>query len=193
MKITALVLAAGNSSRMGDKNKLLLTFNDQAMVSHVVDQLELSKVDHIIVVTGNEAEKVAASISQKVKFVHNPDYNQGLSASVKVGLSSLPSDTDAVMICLGDMPYITSKIYNKLISAFETGKIIVPTSNGKIGNPLIFSQQYFADFMTLDGDKGARKLLQEYPNDIIEVEVNSDAIFIDIDTPEAYEEAIDII
>ena len=187
-EITALVLAAGNSSRMGDRNKLLLTFNDQAMVSHVVDQLELSKVDQIIVVTGNEAEKVAASISQKVKFIHNPDYNEGLSASVKAGLSSLSNDTDAVMICLGDMPYITSNIYNKLIAAFERGKIIAPTSNGKTGNPLMFSSDYFDEFEKLSGDKGARVLLKQYPEKIIEIDVGSDSIFQDIDTPEAYDE-----
>ena len=93
-----------------------------------------------------------------------------------------------VIICLGDMPYITSSNYNVLIAAFEEGKIIVPTTNGKIGNPLLFASDYFTDFDILEGDKGARKLLKDYPNKIIEVDLNTEAIFQDIDTPEEYEE-----
>ncbi len=189
--ITALVLAAGTSSRMGSTNKLLLKFNEQSMVSHVIDQLMASKVDHIIVITGNDAEKVKGSIRQNVSFSHNPDYNKGLSTSVKVGITALgedcTKDCEAVMICLGDMPYIMAADYNKLIDAFKKDKIIAPTSNGKIGNPLIFSARFFKDFMDLDGDKGARKLLKKYSRDVIEVDVNSDAIFSDIDTPKDYE------
>ena len=139
--IAAMVLAAGRSSRMGDQNKLLLKFNDQSMVSHVIDQLVASNASDIIVVTGNDFEDVIKSITQKVEFTHNPDYNQGLSSSLKAGISALPTTADGVMVCLGDMPYITAAHYNRLIEAFAPGKIIVPTSNGKIGNPLIFSKE----------------------------------------------------
>jgi len=189
-RITALILAAGKSSRMGDQNKLLLTFNDQSMVSHVIDQLTASNVSKVIVITGNEAEAVKKSIAQKVSFIHNSDYADGLSTSVQTGINALSDDVDGVMICLGDMPYITSADYNKLIAAFEEGKIIAPTTNDKIGNPLIFSAQYFDDFLSLKGDKGARALLKKYPEAVIKVDVNSEAIFQDIDTPEAYEETL---
>lgn len=186
-KITALVLAAGRSTRMGEENKLLLTFNDKSMVSYVVDQLLDSAVSDIIVVTGNEVDAVKKSISGKVNYVHNEDYAHGLSTSVKAGIYALADDTDGVMICLGDMPYITATDYNNLITAFEPGKIIAPTTNGKIGNPLIFAKDYFKDFDALNGDKGAKKLLKNYPDNIKEVNLNTDAIFSDIDTPEEYE------
>lgn len=190
-RIAAIVLAAGTSSRMGDQNKLLLKFNDQTMVSHVIDQLVSSNASDIIVVTGNDFEDVTKSIMQKVEFTHNPDYNQGLSSSLKAGISALPSAADGVMVCLGDMPYITSIHYNHLIAAFALGKIIVPTSNGKIGNPLIFSKEYFKDFEGLSGDKGARKLLKTYPEQVVQVDLGTDAIFNDIDTPDAYQDIMD--
>jgi molybdenum cofactor cytidylyltransferase len=186
--IIALVLAAGRSTRMGDDNKLLLKFNDKTMVSYVVDQLASSNVDDIYVVTGNEADAVKKSISEKVTFIHNPNYAEGLSTSVKAGIAALPDDIDGVMICLGDMPYITANDYNKLIDAYAPAKIIAPTTNGKIGNPLIFARDYFTNFEELTGDKGARKLLKDYPEQIIEVDLNTEAIFQDIDTPQEYEE-----
>lgn len=189
-RLTALVLAAGKSSRMGDQNKLLLKFNDQTMVSHVVDQLDASAANDVIVVTGCEFENVRNSISQKVEFTHNPDYGHGLSTSLKAGIEALHSAADGVLICLGDMPYISTKNYNTLLNAFEPGKIIVPTSHGKIGNPLIFSKEYFDDFYALQGDKGARKLLEKYKEKIVRVDLNTDAIFDDIDTPEAYQDIL---
>ncbi len=188
--ISAIVLAAGNSSRMGNDNKLLLKFNGKAMVSHVIDQLVLSDVKQIIVVLGNEAEQVRKSITQNVKFIDNADYNYGLSASLKAGIAALPQDCEGVMICLGDMPYITADNYNMLIENFQAEKIIVPAVNGKIGNPIIFSNSYFEGLLKLSGDKGAKKLIKEYPDHIIEVDVGSTAIFNDIDTPDAYSKAL---
>ena len=185
-RIIALVLAAGRSMRMGQQNKLLLKFNDKSMVGHLVDQLALSTVDDIIVITGNEAEAVRKSISGKVKFIDNPDYAEGLSTSVKAGIAALGADVDGVMICLGDMPYILARDYDKLIVAYEEGNIITPTTGGKIGNPLIFARNFFTDFDEITGDKGARKLLKKYPKNIIEVDLNTEAIFSDIDTPEEY-------
>jgi molybdenum cofactor cytidylyltransferase len=187
-RIVAIVLAAGQSTRMGEENKLLLTFNDKTMVNYVVEQLVTSKISSIYVVTGNDANAVKKSIQAKVNFVNNPEFFKGLSTSVKAGIEALPDDVDGVMICLGDMPYITSKNYNDLITAFVDKMIIAPTTNGKIGNPLIFAREYFDDFYALDGDKGARKLLKKHPDNIIEVDLNTEAIFQDIDTPEEYEE-----
>lgn len=188
--LTALVLAAGKSTRMGDDNKLLLKFNDKAMVSHVIDQLQMSKISDIIVVTGNEFSEVRKAIKQQVEFTHNPDYDMGLCTSLKVGIKSLHADCDGVMVCLGDMPYISSKSYDALLDAFEKGHIIVPTSHGKIGNPLVFSSEFFKDFEILEGDKGARGLLKKYPEKVIKVDLNTDAIFDDIDTPQSYQDIL---
>ncbi|HPF46912.1 MAG: nucleotidyltransferase family protein [Alphaproteobacteria bacterium] len=190
-RITAIVLAAGKSTRMGEDNKLLLTFNDKTMVSHVIDQLMASNLDDIIVVTGHEHEKVKAGIGQPVKFTHNPDYDIGLSASLKAGMAALHKDCDGVMICLGDMPYISSAHYKRLISEFQADKIVAPTRHGKIGNPIIFSSKFFPDFDTLQGDKGARKLLQNYQDDVISVDLETDAILNDIDTPDSYNQIME--
>ena len=190
-KISAIVLAAGCSSRMGDQNKLLLTFHNQAMVSHVIDQLVGSGVSNIIVVTGNDFDAVTKSINQKVEFTHNIDYKDGLSSSLKAGISALPNTADGVMVCLADMPYITSHHYNQLLASFEKRKIIVPMSNGKVGNPLVFSKKYFHLFEDLTGDRGARELLQKYSKDVIKVDLGTDAIFNDVDTPDVYQEIMD--
>ena len=184
------MLAAGKSTRMGAQNKLLLKFNDQSMVSHVVDQLIQSDVSSILVVTGNEADHVRNSITQDVKFADNPYYELGLSSSLKVGISELPAQCDGVMICLGDMPYITSEDYNSIIMSFKPNKIIAPTLNGKIGNPLIFSKEYFLSFAELEGDKGARKFLKEHKENVVKVDLNTEAIFDDIDTPLSYEQIL---
>lgn len=188
--LTALVLAAGKSTRMGDENKLLLKFNDKAMVSHVIDQLQLSKVSDIIVVTGNEYADVRKAITQKVEFTHNPDFDMGLSSSLKAGIAALHSACDGVMVCLGDMPYISSTNYDVILDAYEKGAIVVPTSHGKIGNPILFSKQYFDDFMELEGDKGARGLLKHYPEKVIKVELGTEAILEDIDTPDNYQDIL---
>lgn len=190
IRLTALVLAAGKSTRMGDYNKLLLKFNDKAMVSHVVDQLLMSKVSDIIVVTGNAFADVRKAITQKVEFTHNPDFDMGLSTSLKAGIAALHADCDGVMVCLGDMPYISSKNYNALIDAFKKGHIIAPTSHGKVGNPLLFSRKFFKDFEKLEGDRGARGLLKKYPEAVIRVDLDTDAIFEDIDTPGSYQDIL---
>lgn len=188
--LTALVLAAGRSSRMGAENKLLLKFNDTAMVSHVIDQLQMSKASDVIVVTGNDYAEVRKAITQKIEFTHNPDYNLGLSSSLKAGVAALHTACDGVMVCLGDMPYISSSNYDKLLDAFEPGKIIVPTSNGKIGNPILFAKEFFEELQMLEGDKGARSLLKQYPECVIKIDLNTDAIFEDIDTPENYQDIL---
>jgi molybdenum cofactor cytidylyltransferase len=175
---------------MGDDNKLLLKFHDKAMVSHVIDQLEMSNISDIIVVTGNEYDEVRKAISQKVEYTHNPDFDKGLSTSLKAGISALHSVCDGVMVCLGDMPYISQTVYDEIISAFIEGQIIVPTSHGKIGNPILFSKEFFDDFQTLDGDTGARGLLKKYSEKVIKVEVGTDSILEDIDTPESYQDIL---
>ncbi len=188
-RITALILAAGKSSRMGDQNKLLLPFKAGTILSYVFDEISKSNCDNALIVTGNEADKIKNMISGNAQIIHNTDFADGLSTSIKKGVLVLSDECDGVMICLGDMPYITTNEYNKLIEKFENDKIIIPVSKGKMGNPLIFSKQYFDELMRLSGDKGARSLLQKYTDKIIRVEMHSDVIFKDIDTFEEYQDS----
>ena len=188
-KVTALLLAAGQSRRMGPKNKLLQDWNGKALVKWVADSLKGSSIDQTIVVTGHEAEQVRACLSgMDLEFVHNPDFGDGLSTSLIKGLMAVPADSDAVLICLGDMPSITNKQLNALIKAFDpdnAAAICIPTFEGKRGNPVLWSRSFIPEMMPLKGDSGARHLLGTYAGDVCEVPMSNTAILSDIDTPEA--------
>jgi len=191
-KIAALVLAAGQSKRMGRENKLLLPYGQGTVLSHVLGQINQAGIGDIYVITGHEKDLVEQEVK---KFsgvaVYNDLYEEGLSTSVKAGIAALPKDTDAVMIILGDMPNISADILRKIMAAYNLAQaqsIIIPTHNGKRGNPILWDADFFGDFERLEGDMGAKILLNDYPEYITELETLSDAIFLDIDTIEAYED-----
>lgn len=189
--IAAMVLAAGQSKRMGQDNKLLLPYRDETVLSHVLGQVKQAGIDKIYAVTGYQSDEVAQEISRHdVTIFHNDLYAEGMSTSVKLGIRSLPQDVDAVLVILGDMPNISADILKHIMAAYdpEQGKtIIIPKHNGKRGNPILWDREFFSEFERLEGDMGAKVLLSEYPEYIYEVDVGSDAVFLDIDTYEAYE------
>jgi molybdenum cofactor cytidylyltransferase len=187
-RIAALLLAAGKSSRMGS-NKMLEKIDGLPMVARTAQRLLASRARPIIAVLGNQADDVDAALGKlPIERVRNPDFAQGLSTSLKRGLAALPPDIDGVLICLGDMPLIAGRDLDRLIAAFnplEGRAIVVPIRHGKRGNPLLWSRQFFAEMMALSGDQGARRLIEEHADLVAEVEMDNDAIFVDIDTPEA--------
>ncbi|MCK5425227.1 MAG: molybdopterin-binding/glycosyltransferase family 2 protein [Emcibacter sp.] len=189
--IAALILAAGQSKRMGQDNKLLLPYENETVLSHVLEQVEQAGLTEISVVTGHQRQEVEQAISRHdVTFVHNDIYDEGMSTSVKLGISSLPDNIDAVLIILGDMPNISAGILRQIIVAYDPAQdhsIVIPMHNSKRGNPILWDGEFFSEFKRLEGDMGAKILLNEYPEYIHEVDVGSDAIFLDIDTYEAYE------
>ncbi len=143
----------------------------------------------MIVVTGHERERVERALAKKrVRFVHNPDYADGLSTSLRAGLDALPADADGALICLGDMPLMRRKQINRLIDAFdpEAGRaIVVPTVRGKRGNPVLWGRAFFEEMKGLAGDVGARHLIGQYTDQVSEVEMDDDGALVDIDTPAA--------
>ena len=187
-KIAALVLAAGRSSRMGS-NKLLAEVDGQPMVTHVVDAALASQARPVVVVTGNEADRVAAALGDRpVRRVDNPDFAAGISSSLKAGLRALGPDIDGVLVCLADMPRLGPATLDRLIAAFnpvEGRAICVPTWNGKRGNPVLWSRRFFAEMAELAGDVGARHLIGEHSELVCEVAMPDDSVLLDIDTPEA--------
>jgi molybdenum cofactor cytidylyltransferase len=187
-KVAAIVLAAGASSRMG-RNKLLAEIGGAPMVRRAVDAALSSAASHVIVVTGNDAERVRAALAgQEVDFVDNAEFREGLSGSLKRGLSRVPDDCDGALVLLGDMPDVDTHLIDRLIAAFdptENRAICLATRNGKRGNPVLFARRFFGEIEAIDGDVGARGLIGEYPDLMCEVEAGSDAPLIDIDTPEA--------
>jgi molybdenum cofactor cytidylyltransferase len=186
MTIAAIVLAAGRSSRMGPLNKLLEIIDGKPIVARTVETaLTSGAVYPIIVVTGFEADRVAAALhGLDVTIVNNPAFEHGLSTSLRAGLAVLPPDCDGALILLGDMPRIEVSDIAALVSAAKDRETIcVPVNNGKMGNPILWGTVYFAEMMQLSGDAGAKQLLAKHRECIVEVPIASDRIFADIDTP----------
>ena len=187
--VSALVLAAGRSTRMGPVNKLLASLGGRVMVRAVVEQLEGSCVRPIVVVTGHESERVGEALAGAgVRLVHNPAYREGLSGSIRVGLASLPESAEATIICLGDMPLIASRHVEKLVAAFDPAEgreICVPVFEGKRGNPVLFARRFFEEMATVRGDVGARHLIGEYEEYVCEVAMDDRAVLVDVDSPQA--------
>ena len=187
--ITAVVLAAGLSSRMGDTNKLLHEIAGKSMLVHVLDRLEQSSVDRIILVLGHEAPKIEREIDKAgshVQKILNADYLLGMSTSISKGAKALHG-TSACMICLGDMPYIESGEYEQLLSDFRSrgsaSKILIPKFRNRTGNPVIFGENYFSELSSLAAnDRGARNIIEKYSTHLLYFEMASDHVLRDIDT-----------
>jgi molybdenum cofactor cytidylyltransferase len=188
-RIGALLLAAGQSRRMGGPNKLLAEVDGAPMAAHVARRLLASRARPIVAVLGNQAEAVDAALGKlPIERVRNPEFADGLSTSLKRGIAALPSDLDGVLVCLGDMPLISGRHLDRLIAAFnplEGRAIIVPTRRAKRGNPVLWSKRFFPEMAELAGDVGAKHLIGEHAELVAEVEMDDDAVLVDIDTPEA--------
>ena len=188
-RIAALLLAAGQSRRMGGPNKLLAEIDGRPMVARVAQRLLSSHARPIVAVLGNQADTVDAALGRlPVERVHNPAFAEGLSTSLKRGLQALPPECDGVIVCLGDMPLVTGRDLDRLIAAFnplEGRAIIVPTRRGKRGNPVLWARRFFPEMAELAGDVGAKHLIGEHAELVCEVEMDSDGILVDVDTPDA--------
>ena len=189
-RIGAVVLAAGRSSRMGDRNKLLEDIDGAPLVARTLAMLQRSRVDEIILVTGHDAELVEKfAKTAGINSVHNSDYGDGLSTSLRAGLAALGPDLDGVLVCLADMPDLTADIIDRLISRFnpaERAGIVVPVVQGQRGNPVLFDAIYREEISSVTGDMGAREVIRLHPDDVAEVEVDDEAVLTDLDTPEAW-------
>jgi molybdenum cofactor cytidylyltransferase len=181
------VLAAGRSSRLAPRNKLLVPLEGEPIVARVADAAVASGADPVIVVTGFEAERVARALrGPNIAIVHNADFEQGLSTSLRAGLGALPANIDGALILLGDMPFVEANDLEALMQSFATKDrraICVPARYGRRGNPVLWGSAYFPEMMATSGDVGAKQLLERHQERVTEVTVESDGIFTDIDTP----------
>jgi molybdenum cofactor cytidylyltransferase len=191
--VAAIILAAGRSTRMGGPNKLLAELGGKPLVRIVTEQALASRAQGVIVVTGHQADVVQKALhGLKVTFAHNPDFAEGLAGSVKAGIAAVPNSADGAVICLGDMPLIEARLIDRMIESFAPDRgnlIVVPVSDGRRGNPVLWSRRFFNELMTLDGDIGARHLIAKHGEAVAEVPVEGHSAFLDIDTPEALETA----
>jgi molybdenum cofactor cytidylyltransferase len=186
--LSAIILAAGESKRMGEA-KQLMPLGKSTLLEQAIDNLLNSSVDETIVVLGHQAEEITKKIASKpVKIVINPDYQQGMSTSIVAGLIMVDPRSRAVMLALGDQPLVTSRTINQLIGAFikHNKGIAVPTYRGRRGHPIIFDIKYKAELFKLKGDIGGREIIQNHPKDVFMVAVDSESVVSDIDTQEDY-------
>jgi molybdenum cofactor cytidylyltransferase len=194
MLISAIVLAAGQSKRMGE-TKQLLDVGGKPLLQDILDGILQTDVDEVILVLGHEAERIREKIhTSRMKVVLNPDYPKGMITSIQRGLQALDEQSEAFFIVLGDQPGIEPRVYNLLIREFRNHfpdkSIILPTYNGRRGHPALFSVKYRSEALRIEGDMGFRKVLEMVPAEVLLVELGSDAIVSDIDTPEDYQKFI---
>ncbi|HLH93595.1 MAG TPA: molybdopterin-binding/glycosyltransferase family 2 protein [Xanthobacteraceae bacterium] len=187
--IAAVVLAAGRSTRMGGANKLIEKIGGKPLVRIVAEQALASRARPVIVVTGHQRDAVEATlVGLPVQFTHNPDFAQGLGTSVRAGIAAVPPAADGAVICLGDMPQVDAALIDRLIAAFAPDRgalAVVPTIEGRRGNPVLWSRRFFPELMAIEGDVGARNLIGRYGEAVIEVPVADKGALTDIDTQEA--------
>ena len=188
--IAAVVLAAGRSTRMGAVNKMLAEIGGKPLVRIAAEQALASRAKPVIVVTGHERERVERALSGlPVRFVHNPDYAEGLAGSVKTGIGAVPAESDGAIVCLGDMPQVDSGLIDKLLAAFDPERgalVVVPSIDGRRGNPVVWARRFFNDLLAITGDIGARHLIGQYAEAVVEVPLSGDAALTDVDTPESF-------
>ena len=190
--ISAIILAAGESTRMG-KPKLLLPFGDSSMIEKVVSHATRSALNKIFVVLGSDSEPIKKLLQDyPVETVYNSQYKEGMLSSVQCGLRAVPDSTNAVMVLLGDQPMIGNAITNRMIKAFKkTDKgIIVATHLGQRGHPILFSRKYIKEVMEFPLKESLKELLQKHPQDIEEMETGQPEILRDIDTEKDYQEEL---
>ncbi len=187
--LAGLVLAAGRSSRMGGPNKLLEQIAGRPLVRIVAEAVLDSRARPVTVVTGHQHERVEAALAGlPVKIVHNPQFADGLGTSLRTGIAALPAGADGAIVCLGDMPQVDAALIDRLLGAFDPDKgalVVVPTIEGKRGNPVVWSRRFFQDLMAVEGDVGARHLIARYAEAVAEVPLTGTAALTDVDTPEA--------
>ena len=190
--ISAVILAAGESRRMGEQNKLLLPIGGEVLILKFVKSVCASDVDDVLVVVGHEAEKIKDILQgQPVRFVANPSYLVGMTTSIQSGVRAVSPESDGLLICLSDMPFAETSDFNCLIHAFndfrlpESSLIVVPVFQEKRGNPVLFSREFREKILQHKGE-GCRGILQEYPQCVMEVTMENDNVFRDVDTPEDY-------
>jgi len=186
-QIDVIILAAGTSSRMGSENKLLLDHNSKSLIQHSLDQLLELPFNQYILVTGHENEKLLSSINFKeaLTVTHNPAFETGQTSSIKSGLACVSSDADYFMICLSDMPFLTTNLIKKFLSfaCMEHASISRPWINQSPGHPVLFAKKYADELLACTDSNGCRTVIQANMDSLVKYKTEEEAYIKDIDLP----------
>ena len=191
-QVAAIILAAGQSRRFGldsEDSKVLALLKGRPLVRHVAEAAMASRAHPVFVIAGHAHQKIEAAVADLgVHVLRSPDPAAGLSQSLKVGLASVSNDADGAVILLADMPCVTAGIIDQLLDAFDTApagtRAVIPVRAGRRGNPVLLGKDIFEGVREIEGDRGARGLLESLEHGILEISIDDPAIGIDIDTPE---------
>ena len=201
--VSAVILAAGMSTRMG-QNKLLLNFREKPLIVHAVDTLLASDIDEVIVILGHETERMRdqlegsiglankAAPEKPVRLVQNPDYQNGLSTSVRTGVEAVSRQANGIMIYLADQPLLEPEDVNRIVAGFAAAKevnksIVVPFFRGGRGNPVILDASLRDSILGIVGDVGCKGVIKRYPEKVYAIEMENDHVVRDVDDVQAYE------
>jgi molybdenum cofactor cytidylyltransferase len=187
ISVAGIILAAGKGTRMGG-GKMTAMLGGKALVRYAADAATAAGLKPVIAVLGHDASNVVTALDG-VEFtsIHNPDFADGMATSLKAGIAALPADVTGALILLGDMPHVTPVIIQRLLKTFADNpeaSAVVPTAGNQRGNPILIGRALFASVLKLEGDMGARKLLDSAGKAVIEVAVDDVAILTDVDTSE---------
>lgn len=186
--IAAVILAAGTSTRMG-RPKPLLHLRGRPLLDYALDAVREASVAQTVVVLGAAAERIRAAVPMAdVEVVHNPEYEVGLSTSLRAGVAAA-RDADAFLFVLGDQPFVSSQTIDRIVRSWESGGtgILIPTFRGRRGNPVLVDRSIAREVETLRGDAGFRSLFAEHAADVREIPVDDPGVLVDLDTPEQVE------
>jgi len=182
--ISAILLAAGESKRMVDENKLVKKYKNIPLIKHAVSNVLNSPIDELIIVLGYQKKSIEKIIGEnkKIKFIANPNFESGIASSIKKGLDSLSKETEAFFICLGDMPNVNKEIYNQLINASFGNKdkeIFVPYYQERQANPILFSKKMKDEIQKIEGDFGAKKIIADNEKKVFKLSTQDKGVITD--------------
>ncbi len=197
--LSAIVLAAGFSRRMGDENKLLLPFGQHSVLQETLSQVCASNVAEVILVSGFQSTAIVNSLDTSgITIISSKNFHEGMTRSIQQGVRAAANTSKGYMICLGDMPLIQTREYNLLLEAFgeeyrkNPETIILAEFQGRRGQPVTFSAHYQQAILDHREMNGCKTIIENNEGNVFTVEMPGDNICRDIDTPAEYQNALSI-
>ena len=194
VSLTAIILAAGRSRRMGAQNKLLLEVGGRPVLARVLAAFANAPVAEVIVVTGADHDRVASLVEgqEPVRRAYNPDFESGMASSIRQGVQAARKDAAGFVICPGDLPFLSSNVVRRLCDVFVTQdppRIVRPIYEARPGHPVIFDASFRGALVSIRGDQGARDVVRRNEAVLTRVPVEDEGVCQDVDTPEALRRA----